>query len=356
MNAMGAITGLARMRAMAGTAVLAVAGGFAFSALQVPAAWLSGPAAAVAIAVMAGFKADIPARVRALALLLLGAIMGASVTPDTLSQLAHSPLTVAGLLACLATVMIAITCYLHFVHGFNWLDAQLSGAPGASFYVLALADATRANVPRVAIVQMIRLVALIILLPSVFAALGYVGNVASSPVALRPVHWPDVALLAVAAGLFAALFEWLRVPTGMMFGSMVAGGLLFGSGAVETGLPEWVMLPGFVVIGAVVGINFQGVSRQEFARTAAAGVGTVLVGSLASLSIALPFAVWTDLPLAQLWLAYAPGGVDAMSVLALAIGLEPAFVAAHHLARFLALAVFLPFWFRSRIRLGADKP
>ena len=344
--------GLGNRKALAAliTLSIAVAGGLFFTALKIPAAWLSGPATAVAIAVMMGLKTEIPGALRALALVFLGAIMGASVTPDTLSQLSHSPLTVAGLFVCLAAVMISISCYLRYVHGFNWLDAQLSGAPGASFYVLALAQETGADVRRVAIIQMIRLVALIIILPSVFAALGYVGDVSASPVATRPVNWPDTLVLAVAAIAASILFERLRVPTGMMFGAMVAGGLLFGTGTITTGLPEWLMIPGFIVIGAVVGSNFQGTSRRQFLTLVSAGIGTVIVGSVASLSVAAPFALLTDLPLAQLWLAYAPGGVDAMSVLALAIGLEPAFVAAHHLARFLGLALFLPFWFRKRVR------
>lgn len=341
---------VARTFAFIATFVIAVAGALVFAAMKIPAAWLSGPATAVAIAVMAGFRTEIPSALRALSLIFLGAIMGASVTPDTLGQLSQSPLTVAGLFLCLAAVMISIACYLRFVHRFSWLDAQLSGAPGASFYVLALATETGADVRKVAIIQMIRLVALIIILPSIFAALGYVGDVAASPVAMRPVHWPDAALLAVTALVFSLLFERLRVPTGMMFGAMVAGGILFGTGTITTGLPEWMMLPGFVVIGAVVGSNFEGTSRRQFTAIALAGIGTVVVGSLASLGIALPFAMLTELPLAQMWLAYAPGGVDAMSVLALAIGLEPAFVAAHHLARFLGLALFLPLWFRHQIR------
>ncbi|MFT5509525.1 MAG: membrane AbrB-like protein [Hyphomicrobiaceae bacterium] len=344
-----------RLPAIAATFVIAITGGLAFAALQIPAAWLSGPATAVAIAVIAGFKSDVPSELRSLSLLFLGSVMGASVTPDTIGQLAQSPLTVAGLFVCLGAVMISITCYLRFVHKFDALTAQLGAAPGASLYVLALAEETGADIRRVAIVQMIRLVALIILLPSIFAILGYAGDVAASPVATRAVHWPHIAVLGVSALVLACVFEWLRVPTGIMFGAMVAGGLLFGSGTITTGLPEWLMLPGFVVIGAVVGSNFQGTTRQQFGETLLAGVGTVVVGSIASLSVAVPFAFFAELPLAQMWLAYAPGGVDTMSVLALAIGLEPAFVAAHHLARFLCLALFLPFWFRGHIQAQRAK-
>jgi len=332
------------------TFAIAGVGGLVFSTIGVPAAWLSGPAAAVAIAVMAGFKAHISSWIRSLSLLFLGATMGASVTPDTIGQLAHTPLTVAGLLVCLIAVMGSVTLYLRWVHGFNWLDAQLAAAPGASLYVLALAQETGADVRRVSVIQIIRVVALIILLPSIFALMGFAGDVSASPVAMRPVDWHEVAILAAAAITFGYLFEYLKVPTGTMFGAMLAGGVLFGTGVVATGLPEWMMLPGFLVIGAIVGSTFQGTTRAQFMQSLVAAGGTILIGSAASLAVAVPMSYVAALPLAQMWLAYAPGGVDAMAVLALAIGLEPAFVAAHHLTRFIALAMFLPFWFRGHIR------
>jgi hypothetical protein len=40
--------------------------------------------------------------------------------------------------------------------------------------------------------------------------------------------------------------------------------------------------------------------------------------------------------------AFAPGGLEAMTVLALALGLDPLYVGAHHLARFFAISFTLP--------------
>ena len=339
-----------RAPAILATAMIAAAGGFAFQALSIPAPWLSGPATAVAVSVVAGFRIDIPHLLRHLSLLFLGILMGSSVSPETLAQLARSPLTVAGLLLCIVVIISSVQAYLRLVHRHDAVSAQLSAVPGALPFALALAEETGADVRRVAIIQMIRLVALIVFLPSVFAMFGFVGDVADSPVARRPLIVSDVALLAAAAFAGAMMLERLRMPAGVMFGSMLAAALLFGSGGVSTGLPEWLMLPGLAVMGATVGANFKGTDRRLFLGTLLAGIGSVVVGSAAALLTAVPFSLATGLPLAQLWLAYAPGGVDAMSVLALAIGLEPAFVATHHLARFFALGVFLPLWLRPRIR------
>ncbi len=40
---------------------------------------------------------------------------------------------------------------------------------------------------------------------------------------------------------------------------------------------------------------------------------------------------------------FAPGGLEAMTTMAFALGLDPLFVGAHHLARFLPISLTLPF-------------
>lgn len=48
------------------------------------------------------------------------------------------------------------------------------------------------------------------------------------------------------------------------------------------------------------------------------------------------------LPFGQLWVSYAPGGVEAMVAMALSLGYDSAFVATHHLFRIILLIFILP--------------
>ena len=61
---------------------------------------------------------------------------------------------------------------------------------------------------------------------------------------------------------------------------------------------------------------------------------------------AAPVAALTGLPLGQLWVAFAPGGVEAMAAMGLALGYDPAFVAVHHLVRLAVLFVIVPLFLR----------
>jgi membrane AbrB-like protein len=106
------------------------------------------------------------------------------------------------------------------------------------------------------------------------------------------------------------------------------------------------LILGFVATGAVIGARFRGSSLAALARTLPGAVGSVLLALALSAGFAALGSRWLDLPFGQLWLAYAPGGVEAMAVMALALRLDPAFVGAHHVTRILALNLVVPLWQR----------
>ena len=71
-------------------------------------------------------------------------------------------------------------------------------------------------------------------------------------------------------------------------------------------------------------------------------VGAILVTMVISACFAWVAATGLGLPFGAMFLAYSPGGMEAMTVMAMALGIDPFFVAAHHLARFVLLHVGLP--------------
>ena len=343
----------ATLRKLALTLAIGAAAGAAFAALGLPVPWLTGPAVSVACAAVAGVNLSVPPWLRDAAFVFLGATMGTAVTPDTLAQAARWPVSLAGLAVCVFFTMSAISLYLERVHRYDRATARLSAVPGALPYVLALATQSSGDQRRIAVIQMVRLAALLIFLPSVLTLLGVkspaASAAASSPGAVR-VH--ELAIVMAGGTVGAWIFAWFRAPAAALFGSMVSSALLYGSGAISSSLPLWLTQPGLVVIGSVVGSNFAGVNRRLLLDTLLASAGSVLIGAAVALLCALPVAWLVGLPPAQLWLAYAPGGVETMAIMALALGLDPAFVGGHHLARFFGLGVFVPVWVRGHLKRG----
>ncbi len=78
---------------------------------------------------------------------------------------------------------------------------------------------------------------------------------------------------------------------------------------------------------------------------AAAAGGTVVLLS-ATLVFAMALAQVTGLPVVALVLAFSPGGLAEMSLIAIAIGADAAFVATHHVVRIFMIVVIAPLAFR----------
>lgn len=328
------------------TLLVGVAGGAAFYALGLPAAWLSGPAVSVAGASLAGVRLSISNPVRQAAFVFLGSTMGATMTPETLALMARWPVSLAGLAVCVLGIMVCCSAYLQRVHGYDRTTARLAAVPGALPYVLALAAESRGDQYRIAVIQMFRLAALLIFLPGVLSLFGYVPQ-SIAPDASEPVRLSEVALMLVGGAAGALVFARLRAPAASLFGSMIGAGILYASGTLSSPVPGWLMLPGFVVIGATVGTNFAGINRHLIADSLLASIGSLLVGAAVALTFAVPVAWLLGLTVAQLWLAYSPGGVDVMTIMAMALGLDPAFVGSHHVVRFIGLGFVVPLWLRA---------
>jgi membrane AbrB-like protein len=147
-------------------------------------------------------------------------------------------------------------------------------------------------------------------------------------------------LLSGLAG--AAILYWLRFPGALLAGSLVASGILHGGGWVEGTLPTALVVGAFVVLGAFVGARFAGADLALLRRIAAVSFGAFLLATTIAGFFAFAVAKITGISFAQVLIAFAPGGLDAMTSLAIALNMDSAYVATHQLQRFLLIALFVP--------------
>ena len=87
----------------------------------------------------------------------------------------------------------------------------------------------------------------------------------------------------------AALLFWrLRLPGGLMFGAMLASGILHGGGFIDAALPWWVAGAAVIGIGAVTGSRFAGTDPRTLLRFLGAALGSFAVAiAIASLFVLL---------------------------------------------------------------------
>ena len=328
----------------AATLAIGIAGGAVFWLIGLPLPWLSGAAAGVAGASLAGRVLGIHQALRETAILLLGLTMGATVTPETLTLLPRWPVTLIGLAGAMLSIMAAGAMYLERVHGIDRATARLASMPGALNFVMALSLETHSDPRRVAIIQIVRMTAILLLLPSLVTLTS--GHTPTSLVrdTGHGVKLGQLMILVGACGLGALLFHRLKTPAPSLFGAMLAAALLCGPGFVDTAIPEWLMLAILAVLGSMIGANFAGADMALFIETAKAGLGSLAVAVLVALAWAWPLALLIGLPVVQVWLAFAPGGVETTALLALSMGLDAAYVTSHHIVRVVILNLLVPFW------------
>jgi membrane AbrB-like protein len=194
-----------------------------------------------------------------------------------------------------------------------------------------------------AIVQTIRVMLIAIGLPGGLALLGLVKT-SSRAVggAFDPSRIGELALLIAASAIAGLLAFRFRVPGGLLFGAMLCSASLHGSGLVHVPMPWWAATAAAIVLGAVAGSRFANTSVRLLLQFLAAAFGTFAI----SVTIAAVFAVllinMRALHIADVVLAFAPGSVDVMMLLALALNIDPVFVGTHHLARIFFVMLAMP--------------
>jgi membrane AbrB-like protein len=326
------------------TLSIAAAGGVALAWLGFPAGLITGSLLAVALAALAGRPVTVPVPLSRTISVLVGISLGAVVTPATLKGLATFPLSIAVLVVSTLCMLAATTAYLRFVHGWDRQSALLGASPGGLAQVMALSAEYKADLRAIAIVQTIRVVALTLGIP---AGLSLFGLTAQAGVMARfgsgPTSFVELAaLLAVSTALALAIWR-LRLPGGLLFGAMLGSGVLHGGGFIASTLPWWVVSAAVIGIGAVTGARFANTDPRTLLRFLGAALGSFAVAlSIASVFV-LVLTTLLSVRIADAVVAFAPGAQDTMMVLALALHLDPVFVGALHLSRFLLVSLLVPF-------------
>jgi uncharacterized protein len=317
------------------TLLIAAVGGVAFTLLGVPAGLVSGSMLVTAVAALIGRPMNVPLPLAWVCFVLIGILLGAVVTPATLRGMATWPLSIAVLAVSSAVMIVATTAYLRLVHGWEPLSALLGASPGSMAQAIALSVEFGANLRGIAIVQTMRVLLVTIGLPSGLALFGLAASgIPPAPPGVGS-SLGELAVLVAASTVCAVLVQWLRFPGGLLFGAMAASAVLHGGDFVHVTLPWWLGSSAVVVLGALVGSRFANTSLGMLLENFWAALGSAAVAIVVSAAFVLVVVSLLGFRASDVLIAFAPGAQDTMMVLALALHLDPVYVGAHHLTRFL---------------------
>lgn len=335
-----------------GTATL---GGAVFALVDLPMPWLLGAITGTAVAAMSGLRVRVPGWARDVVLVVLGLMIGATLTPSIVHDLPRWPVSLAAVVLYVAIATAAQYLFFRRVGGYDVATAYFSAAPGG-FMAMTVIGRDYGGAERViALTHAVRILLVVFVL-----VLGFhladtshsPSDAAGSYVALRGLSWRDIACLALIGLVGAGVSRRLRLPGAMMIGPLVVMGLAHVAGLTDVAVPSGPILIAEVVLGSSIGAQFLGTRPSELARGALLSMSATLVMLVFSALFALALHALTGLDLAALLLAFSPGGMSGISLVALALGIEPAFVTLHNMLRVLIILIAGPALFATRRRRG----
>ena len=336
---------------------IGTAGGAVANALSVPLAWMIGSMVASTIAAGLNAPVAMPRPLRHVMVAVLGVMLGSGFTPDLLPRLSEWSVSLLALAVYSAAAGAAGMIYFRFCAGYDRTTAFFAAMPGGLSEMILVGGALGGDARIISLTHAARVLFVVSALPLAFQLLlGYepaARAAASTAGWLGDLSAREAALLA-GCGVFGFLgAHLLRLPAAAIIGPMILSAALHMTGISEARPPDLLIAIAQVVIGTSVGCRFAGVSGRLIVRSLGFAAGSTAILLTTTALFALAVHGLTDLPIAGLVLAYAPGGLAEMSLIALVLSIETAFVATHHMLRILLIVVLAPVVFK---RLGGRAP
>ena len=337
--------------ALAVTLAIGAAAGALAHWAHLPLGYLLGSLVAVGLIAAAGWTpfgkpVTLPARLRFSFVPVIGVAIGGAFTPDVARQALGWGPSLAAL--CVFVPVAHVVGYrIYRWGGLDPREAFYGAVPGGLIEAVQLGEEAGADVALLTVLQFLRLIGTIITVPLLFW--GLTGQAVGSASGVQMVGAgavlgaADVAVLLVCGGAGVVVARALRFPGWIITGPICASALAHGAGWVEGVPPGWLVAMTQVVLGTGLGARFVGVPRRVLQRAA----GLAVVNGAAALVLALGFAYGVHglagVPVAAAFLAFAPGGLAEMSLIALSLKMSVIYVTAHHVVR-IVLAVSFAKW------------
>lgn len=319
-------------------------GGTIFLCLDLPLPFILGPMVFCLVAAVMRLPVSTPGIARPPMSAVIGVMLGASYTPEMLSAIGNWVVPALGLVAFMVFAAAVCIAYFVWVVRLDTKTAFFSGMPGGLMEMVLLGEQYRADTRVIALVHSARILIVVFTLPFLIEALSHVeiDTVAATSAGREGFYPWDYLWLAATALAGIALGHVARLPAKHLLGPMIVSAVLHSTGITDFATPVEVVIAAQIVIGASIGCRFAGISPSEILRILALSLGSVAILLTITVLFALAVASITPYGFTDLLLAYSPGGLAEMGLIALSLNIEVAFVTTLHIFRVLLVAMGAP--------------
>jgi uncharacterized protein len=322
-------------------------GGYLFKRLTLPLPWMLGSMSFVTVATLAGLKTRIPPDFRSIMITVLGIMLGSAFTPAIIARMGEWVFTIAGLAVWMLLAGGSGLIYFRKVAGYDRTTAFFSATPGGLNEMVLVGGAMGGDDRVISLTHASRIMLVVFTIPLWYRLSGAVPAVSQATgVGLLDLPLREVAILGACAVAGALGARALRIPASFLVGPMVLSAIVHVSGITTSKPPDALVAFAQIAIGAAIGGRFSGMGLTRMAKIAGHAIVSAIVMLTLTVSFSLMLARATGYPLPAVVLAFAPGGLAEMSLIALALSVDAAFVASHHIARIVMVVTLAPAVFK----------
>lgn len=325
------------------------AGGYMFYRWHMPLPWMLGSMIFVSTAALMGAPVRRYMPLRNIMIIVLGILVGSFFTAEVFKQLvawSGAALIMLGYVAVTTVISLAVFRRIAFM---DRTTAYFSSTPGGLGVMVIAGEQAGGDTQQIPIAHATRVFLVVLCVPLYFVFAGDIDPGAVRPVPGSETGYPDhrETLILLVCGLSGYL---IAARIGLAFSQFLAplilAGFAYALGWVQTPLPAPVITFAQIVIGAAIGAQFRGMRLVRMFRPAIAACIATAIMLVIAAALARITAPWVGIEEQTLLLALAPGGLAEMSLIAISMNADLAFIATMHILRITLISGAGPAFFQ----------
>ena len=252
----------------------------------------------------------------------------------------------------LVYVIVTTTVAVFIFRRLGYMDATtayFSSTPGGLGIMAIAGEQAGADSRLIPIAHATRVFLVVFSIPLYFVTVVGVEVPSLSVLPTPETSYPDFKEIILLSGCGLAGF-WLASRLGLAFGQilipMVLSAIVYNFDLVNTPLPTPVVTIAQVVIGSAIGAQFRGMRPRSMFRPAIAAFVATIIMLAVAVGLAQLLAPVLNISEEALLLALAPGGLAEMSLIAISMDSDTAFIATLHIFRITMIAAAGPALFQ----------
>lgn len=324
--------------------ILGFIGATVFVHYRLPLPWVLGAMATCTVATIAGVRIWIPRWLQFPMTLILGLLFGTTIAPNIFGRVIEWLPSVLSVFVFVLATTAASMLYLTRVMKTDFITAYFSSSPGGVIPMTAMGTHYGGEMRVIAMVQSMRMIVTVAVLPVAFALFaGYhpTGS-AGTGHTMAELTVGDVPILIALALCGWAFAKFARLPAPDLLGPLLAMGLFHSTGVYGAPIPDPLVAFAQLTTGARLSSGFYRLSLRTFGKQLLHATTVALIMLAMGAAFALGLGPFSPFPMTALMLAYAPGGIAEMSLIAYGLGIEVVFVITHQLIRFFFVVGLVP--------------